>query len=79
MAYDEDGGNQVWGTRTPFSVEEVGTGVPQALPSWMVTTSGGHHTTEGAICKHRHFWLITETISTSHPMHRATQQTHCSI
>ena len=52
------------------SVEEVGTGV---LQTYLALLDGDHigeatHS-PGAICKHRHFWLITETTSSSHHMH----------
>lgn len=64
------------GALEPLSnVEEVGTGVPQTYLALLDGDHIGeatHH--PGAICKHRHFWLITETISTSHHMHRATQR-----
>ena len=52
------------------SVEEVGTGV---LQTYLALLDGDHigEATHypGAICKHRHFWLITETTSSSHHMH----------
>lgn len=57
------------------SVEEVGTGVPQTYLALLDGDHIGeatHH--PGAICKHRHFWLITEATRTSHHTHRATQR-----
>lgn len=57
------------------SVDEVGTGVPQTYLALLDGDHIGeatHH--PGAICKHRHFWLITEATSTSHHLPRATQR-----
>lgn len=57
------------------SVEELGTGV---LHAYLALLDGDHigETSHypGAICKHRHFWLITETMSASTHTHKASQR-----
>lgn len=57
------------------SVVELGTGV---LHAYLALLDGDHigETSHypGAICKHRHLWLITETTSASNHTHKASQR-----
>lgn len=55
------------------SVEDVRTGVVHAYLAFLDGDHIGETTQHpGTICKHRHFWLITEMMSVSDPIHKTT-------